>query len=105
MKRKQQRLVLWACLLLLVLTHGVAFLQPRQEWRLVVLGAGLAGLVVVMGIGVPAVDLATRGPRIFRRRRVRRRRAAGLCAACGYSLTANVSGVCPECGAPTKKVS
>ena len=27
-----------------------------------------------------------------------RRKAAGLCAACGYDLTGNVSGVCPECG-------
>jgi hypothetical protein len=28
----------------------------------------------------------------------RRRRKAGRCVACGYDLTANVSGVCPECG-------
>ena len=28
----------------------------------------------------------------------RRRRRPGLCAACGYNLTGNVSGVCPECG-------
>lgn len=27
------------------------------------------------------------------------RRAAGLCVACGYDLTGNVSGRCPECGA------
>ena len=26
------------------------------------------------------------------------RRKRGLCASCGYDLTANVSGVCPECG-------
>jgi hypothetical protein len=30
--------------------------------------------------------------------RRRRRRRRGLCAACGYDLTGNVSGVCPECG-------
>ena len=37
----------------------------------------------------------------FARRRVRaaRRRRAGRCLACGYDLTANASGVCPECGA------
>ena len=29
------------------------------------------------------------------------RRAKGLCLHCGYDLTGNVSGVCPECGAPT----
>lgn len=28
-----------------------------------------------------------------------RRRNRGLCTSCGYDLTGNVSGVCPECGA------
>lgn len=32
-------------------------------------------------------------------RRVKR----GECRHCGYSLTGNVSGVCPECGTPTKQ--
>lgn len=36
-----------------------------------------------------------RGP--FRRWR---RSRMGLCVLCGYDLTGNVSGVCPECGAP-----
>ncbi len=35
------------------------------------------------------------------RRRRHARRAAGLCASCGYNLTGNVSGRCPECGAAT----
>ena len=26
---------------------------------------------------------------------------AGCCPACGYNLTANISGRCPECGTPT----
>lgn len=30
--------------------------------------------------------------------RLRRRRRQGLCLACGYNLTGNVSGICPECG-------
>jgi hypothetical protein len=30
--------------------------------------------------------------------RTRRRRMRGLCKSCGYNLTGNVSGVCPECG-------
>lgn len=30
--------------------------------------------------------------------RRRRRRAKGLCVRCGYDLTGNVTGVCPECG-------
>jgi hypothetical protein len=36
-----------------------------------------------------------------RRRRLLRRRP-GLCSSCGYNLTANVSGVCPECGEPRR---
>jgi len=32
------------------------------------------------------------------RLRIRRRRRAGTCRGCGYNLTGNVSGVCPECG-------
>lgn len=31
-----------------------------------------------------------------------RRERTGFCARCGYDLTGNVSGVCPECGTPTK---
>ena len=35
---------------------------------------------------------------VLRWRKRRRRVAAGLCASCGYDLTGNTSGVCPECG-------
>ena len=31
--------------------------------------------------------------------RERRRARLGLCAACGYDLTGNLSGTCPKCGA------
>jgi hypothetical protein len=42
-----------------------------------------------------AAGAAARGGVVRRRRR----RAANLvCSACGYDLTGNVSGVCPECG-------
>jgi hypothetical protein len=34
----------------------------------------------------------------------RRRRRPGTCRRCGYNLTGNVSGVCPECGRPTLRV-
>jgi hypothetical protein len=30
-----------------------------------------------------------------------RRTSCGLCSSCGYNLTGNTSGVCPECGTPT----
>ena len=29
----------------------------------------------------------------------------GKCRSCGYNLTGNVSGVCPECGTPIEKVA
>jgi hypothetical protein len=35
---------------------------------------------------------------LLRSRSRRRRLAAGRCVSCGYNLTGNVSGVCPECG-------
>ena len=41
------------------------------------------------------------GTLLRRRRRLRRAARAGLCRACLYDLTANQSGVCPECGTPT----
>jgi len=36
-----------------------------------------------------------------------RRRRHGVCASCGYNLTGNVSGICPECGsiATTTRIS
>jgi len=42
-----------------------------------------------------SLTLGIRGPLLRRRRRKR-----GLCVKCGYDLTANVSGTCPECGTP-----
>jgi len=48
--------------------------------------------VVVLCSPYPAVAFI-RGP--FRRSR---RRKKGLCLKCGYNLTGNVSGICPECG-------
>jgi hypothetical protein len=47
--------------------------------------------VIVTTAALPLVRL--------RRASARRRRAgAGRCGACGYDLTGNESGVCPECG-------
>ena len=57
------------------------FISPR-DWQLV--------LVLVI---LPALSLA-------RFLRTRARIAKGNCLTCGYNLTANTSGVCPECGTP-----
>ena len=35
------------------------------------------------------------------RRRLRPHARTGHCAACGYNLSGNVSGTCPECGTST----
>ena len=33
------------------------------------------------------------------------RRVEGHCTSCGYNLTGNTSGACPECGSPTTQES
>jgi len=57
-------------------------------------------LVSAHALGVAITFLAASG--FFwnsRRDAIRLRRAsAGLCVACGYNLTGNTSGTCPECG-------
>jgi hypothetical protein len=60
-------------------------LISQQFMLLPILAFGL-----VLGIFVfPSVE----------RKLVRQQRAAaGLCTKCGYNLTGNTSGVCPECG-------
>ncbi len=50
------------------------------------LNAGLTATTLIM---LPAAALAA----MFRRRP-----KAGCCRACGYNLTGNTSGICPECG-------
>ena len=66
--------------------------------------------VLVIGWGVLAANTAVlvllAGVCFYLRNRrqlgiARPRRTAGLCVKCGYNLTGNVSGVCPECGEPT----
>ena len=58
------------------------------------------GVVTVFPIWNPFVLLAAYPTIAFVRGPMRRwrRRRKGLCIKCGYNLTGNVSGVCPECG-------
>ena len=49
---------------------------------------GFAGMAIALGV-------------VGRLDRVRRLKSAHVCYHCGYDLTGNVSGVCPECGAAT----
>ncbi|UCC32450.1 MAG: hypothetical protein JSU86_09245 [Phycisphaerales bacterium] len=53
-----------------------------------------------VSLSLPCVPFCTCPTLAFIRGPVRRsrRRRQGLCLRCGYNLTGNVSGVCPECG-------
>jgi hypothetical protein len=53
-------------------------------WFLLAVAAGYPGWVI--------------GSWLSKRRERKQRRQAGHCRRCGYDLTGNMSGVCPECG-------
>lgn len=61
------------------------------------LGGVVFGMVVVAS-GVLALVVAVVSYRVARRSR---RVVDGFCFECGYDLTGNTSGRCPECGRPT----
>jgi hypothetical protein len=69
-------------------------------------GNPLMGTRLATGVGIPfwsAVLVLAVYPAVALYRgpiRHRRRRNANLCVRCGYNLTGNVSGRCPECGDP-----
>ena len=59
------------------------------------------GVIVITALqNLPIIPLALGGAWAASRRRCRRaaRMASGHCGKCGYDLTGNVSGRCPECG-------
>ena len=70
---------------------------PLQLYEVVVPHWMAALVAALPGIGWGLGFL----PPIARKNRARR----GLCAGCGYDLTGNVSGVCPECGRATGAAS
>ncbi|UCE59327.1 MAG: hypothetical protein JSU63_18025 [Phycisphaerales bacterium] len=76
------------------------FLGFRLEsrWR----PTGLA--MAVIPLWMPFTLFATYPGIALIRGRLRRwqRRRKGLCVSCGYNLTGNESGVCPECGCATE---
>jgi hypothetical protein len=63
--------------------------------------------LVVFPLWLPTA-LAAMAPAVrlvrARRRRARRRRDGGFCTRCGYDLTGNLSGTCPECGTRVAEV-
>lgn len=84
------------------LAHGSLLIMLVAPWLFVLYSSFerddsqvvLGGLIVFV-IAWTAVLLS-----IDRRARRRLREQRGCCTACSYSLTGNVSGVCPECGQP-----
>jgi hypothetical protein len=67
------------------------FLNVASSPREVVLRLPLAAFILLFGLA-PMIAL-------YRRMRIRsRRKKENLCLTCGYNLTGNLSGTCPECG-------
>lgn len=58
-------------------------------------------MLMLLLMPLPTVKIAME----LRQRRQRLRQLRGQCLACGYSLTGNVSGVCPECGTAIPQVA
>jgi hypothetical protein len=89
---RRRGLIQWA-LVIIFIWEGVLLFDvnlvatvPQPGWFLVV--AMVSGPIMLGLMLIP----------IFRRGKIEHRRANGMCIACGYSLTGNISGVCPECG-------
>ena len=77
-----------------VLADG-SFYLDWWRWTLRPYGVG-----VYSEFPVWVLFLATFVPTVFLYRSRRHSRRVGCCAQCGYDLTGNVSGRCPECGQP-----
>jgi hypothetical protein len=70
------------------LSYGLMALVLRREiWQLQMISCGLVIFGPVLGFGIAL------SPAVERSHKIR-----GTCRVCGYNLTGNVSGRCPECG-------
>ncbi|MGD8451537.1 MAG: hypothetical protein PVJ57_06935 [Phycisphaerae bacterium] len=92
--------------------------RHRYDWLAMLLlgllllagGAVMAAIYTGLMAGVGWVHMAGglvwiwMCSRVFRKARLRRERAwQGHCVNCGYNLTGNTSGVCPECGTAVQR--
>jgi hypothetical protein len=88
--------------LLLLWCAGVGVAGVYLLWRSVEYFRGAVGIAVFLVVWGPiAVASFRRGLPAWRELRRRAREASGRCVHCGYDLTGNTSGVCPECGSGT----
>ena len=73
--------------------RGPMYSQHDNKYSHTVYGVSCPWWFGIVAFGTYPLTAFIRGPV----RRWRRRRK-GLCIKCGYDLTGNISGVCPECG-------
>ncbi|MCH7727176.1 MAG: hypothetical protein IH991_11960 [Planctomycetes bacterium] len=79
--------------------HGYAGMET--VWRPTRMSGYVGGMVrTIVPLWIPTIAFAFYPTVAFIRGPLRRwrRRRKGLCAKCGYNLTGNESGSCPECG-------
>lgn len=86
--------VLFGTVLSVVVTIiGVLLIVRRggwpNHWLVFALVAGVGGFLLNCIAGFP----------FLHRRKLKHLRERGLCVRCGYNLTGNTTGTCPECGA------
>jgi hypothetical protein len=84
-------------------TSGTGSMMVGSDLRGPTIARGVPFRATSLSLWFPALlALALPAARVARRRNRARRRAtllaAGRCPSCGYDLTGNVSGACPECG-------
>ena len=77
----------------LILCH-LLFLPDQHSLAMALIVVGIA-VAISSGV-IASIPLVRWGKRTERVK-------AGLCPTCGYDLTANLSGVCPECGKAVKQ--
>ena len=81
--------------------HYSGTLDLRDCFGWPAINQSMSVLEVWLPLWIPFVLVAV--PTAFLWWRDRHRIPPGRCQKCGYNLTGNVSGVCPECGTPTPR--
>lgn len=70
------------------------FWKPQIRWRQSIAGGGYRHILLPLWIPFLLIAIPTGLLWYLDRRRI----LPGHCQKCGYNLTGNVSGICPECG-------
>ena len=81
-----------------VIVAFIALLNPPESSLAADVNMFLLTTVFSCAVGIPAYIITRYVYTVVRWKRVPDE--GPICAACGYNLTGNLSGVCPECGEP-----